>query len=433
MDTSIQNSRFSTAHRIRKLAGRLTGLEIWVVGTAAAAGFLSARLLPFAPLAALVFCLLRLVAEGRLFRRTPADAAILLLALTVPVTLWVTLLPEVTYPQVYRLLTGMALYYAIVDWAGTRRCLRLVAYGIALAAILLALGALIGVEWPDGRKIPLIPASIYAHFPLLVADPANPNVMAGVLVILAPVLIALPLFAWRKQPRAGTLLFLCGAALAGGVLAITQSRGAMLAAAAVFALLILLRWRRGWLALGLITLLGAAVLYGLGPARALNFFVTNATLGGVDGREEVWSRAVYMIQDFPLTGIGMGSFTRVADTLYPFSLYSPGKIMHAHNLFLQIGADLGIPGLIAWLGVFFLAAWQSFRLYRQGRAAGDSWIAGLGAGLLSSQAALAVHGMLDAVTWGMVRPAVFVWVLWGLAAAAFNACMNPAREAQDLR
>jgi putative inorganic carbon (HCO3(-)) transporter len=44
-------------------------------------------------------------------------------------------------------------------------------------------------------------------------------------------------------------------------------------------------------------------------------------------------------------------------------------------------------------------------------------MAGLGAGVLASQAALVAHGLTDAATWG-TRPAVVVWAIWGLAMAA---------------
>ena len=43
----------------------------------------------------------------------------------------------------------------------------------------------------------------------------------------------------------------------------------------------------------------------------------------------------------------------------------------------------------------------------------------LGAAGLCSQLALGVHGLVDAVTWD-TRPAVLVWVLWGLTAAAWG-------------
>jgi len=41
------------------------------------------------------------------------------------------------------------------------------------------------------------------------------------------------------------------------------------------------------------------------------------TLTTVSGRVEVWSRALYGIQDFPFTGMGMNAFRRVVPVLYP--------------------------------------------------------------------------------------------------------------------
>jgi len=52
----------------------------------------------------------------------------------------------------------------------------------------------------------------------------------------------------------------------------------------------------------------------------LVFAVGDATVapGTLDfaGRREVWSRALYMLQDFPFTGIGLNTFPFVANTLY---------------------------------------------------------------------------------------------------------------------
>ncbi|MBU4225932.1 MAG: O-antigen ligase family protein [Chloroflexi bacterium] len=76
---------------------------------------------------------------------------------------------------------------------------------------------------------------------------------------------------------------------------------------------------------------------------------------------EVWSRAIYGIQDFPFTGMGVNAFRKVVPVLYPLFTVSPDvDIGHAHNEFLQAGLDLGIPGLIAfsalYIGVFWMLA-----------------------------------------------------------------------------
>jgi hypothetical protein len=50
------------------------------------------------------------------------------------------------------------------------------------------------------------------------------------------------------------------------------------------------------------------------------------------------------------------------------------------------------------------APWQARELLKEG----------------DSQVALGVHGLTDAVTWGMVRPEPFVWILWGISFGVYN-------------
>jgi len=96
---------------------------------------------------------------------------------------------------------------------------------------------------------------------------------------------------------------------------------------------------------------------------------------------------------------------------------------HAHNLFLQVGVDMGLPGLVALAGAVRISLPGCVAgIGGQGGRGGHKvrpYMAGRGAGLLCSQVALAVHGLLDAATWG-TRPAIIVWALWGMAMAACN-------------
>ena len=96
------------------------------------------RLLPVALVVAACFWLVRWLAYGRPTVRTPGDWAIGLLVVMIPVTLWATALPEVTRPEVLRLLMGLALYYAVANWAGSTARLLLVAAGLAAAGLALA-------------------------------------------------------------------------------------------------------------------------------------------------------------------------------------------------------------------------------------------------------------------------------------------------------
>ena len=418
--------------RIRKIALRFVDLEIWVIALAVAASFVYTRFLPVAVGVAVAFWPVRWLAYGRISVRTPVDWSIALLLLTIPVTLWATALPETTLPQVYRLLTGIALYYAIANWASTTRRLYWIIAGLILTGLALAAIAPFSVIWPTG-KLPFLPVGLFERFRMLVSDSVHPNVLAGNLVILMPFALAATLFglpraSWRHKSWLvqlfGGLVFLAMLV----VLILTQSRGAWLGFGMFVMLMALLRWRRGWIIVMLGAIAAGVAIYVVGLKPLLEMLVASSSINTLDGRQEIWSRAIYMIQDFPYTGIGMGTFGNVADLLYPFSLTASGPIPHAHNLFLQVAVDLGIPGLIGWLasfGLVIVAAWQ---IYRYGRKNEKAWAAGLGAALLCSQFALVVHGMIDSVVWGMVKPAPLVWAIWGLAAAGSLVTMKEASQ-----
>jgi putative inorganic carbon (HCO3(-)) transporter len=401
--------------------------EIWIVGAGLAASVAFTRLLPAAVDLALLFWPLRRLALGHFGRHTPLDWGVGLLVLMLPVTLWATPLPGTTLPQVLRLGSGILFFYAVVNWAGDGRRLRWLVLGTALVGLALALIATVSVDW-SGNKLAFIPEALYAHFTTLFADTIQPNVMAGYLVITLPVTAALLLFDWgqlRRRLHIGLSLALL---LMSFILFLTKSRGAWMGFGALVLLLAALRWRGGWLLLPAGLLAGIAVLALAGIGPTLEALATSSEVSGVAGRVEIWSRAIYMIQDFSITGIGMGTFGNLADALYPFFLAAPGSVPHAHNLFLQVAVDLGIPGLIAWLSIFGIVTACAWGVYRRGRVLNDPWLMALGAGFLGSQLAMAVHGLTDAVAWGMVRPAPLVWGLWGLAVACWNLYARPEGE-----
>ncbi len=430
---------------LRAAAGRLVGVEFFVVALAVAAATLAPAWLPWALLVAGLFWPLRRLATGRWSARTPVDWPVAGLLLTLPVTVWASTQVERTLPQALRLLAGAALFYALVNWTNplvyskpdgeaelhhqalNKQRVQILVNLTLAGGLLLAAAAPFVVQW-NALKLAFIPPALYARFRLLAGDPANPNVMAGSLALLLPLGAGLLLFAWRELRGWERLLAGGFVLVGGGMLLLTQSRGAWLALAAALALLVVLRFRRGWVFVLVAALagIGAAALLGFDQVAAA--LVSSATLGGAEGRLEVWSRALYMIQDFPFTGVGMGTFTAVADRLYPFFLYAPGTVEHAHNLFLQVAVDLGLPGLVAWLaillGLGYSAGWlvkissgDAHVLPGRSLAMTGRWRLGLAAGLLAALVALVVHGLTDAVTWGMVRPAPLVWLLWGLIAA----------------
>jgi putative inorganic carbon (HCO3(-)) transporter len=414
----------------------LADLEIWFIGFLVLGSVVVKTLLPFVAWVALFFWLVRWFGTGQMTRRTPADLAIALLALIAIVNLRVTAFPTETVIQVYRLFSGIALYYALSNWGTSPARLGLVCAAVLGVGFAFALIAPFSVTWYTS-KLPFIPAEVYNRFTLLASDTVHPNTMGGNLVMLMPIPLAILVFGWKQLPGLYRAGLAAGFLVMFGVLILTKSRGGWIALAVIVIMLASFRWRLRWLLLLFLLIVAGLIFVSSRNAAVLETLTANDALGGFDGRLEIWSRALYMVRDFPFTGIGLGSFVPVVDSLYPFFRFVPGQIVHAHNLFLQIAVDLGIPGLISWLAIQFLVFFTAWQVYRQDMENKSGWLfAGLGAGLLCSQLALAIHGLTDAVTWGMVRTAPLVWGLWGLAVAArrlqLQAAGHPERDAASL-
>jgi putative inorganic carbon (hco3(-)) transporter len=403
---------------LRTAAVALLPLELWVVALAVGGSVAITRMLPVAVLVAACFWLVRLVAWGRLSVRTPLDWLVALLAALIPVTLVVTPVPVETRTQVLRLLCGIALFYAVANWATTLGRLRLLLGAtIVVAAASAALTPLVVAGAPD--KFWLLPSALYPRRPSLVDEAINFNVMAGMLVLLLPVPLAASAFGGPPMPRALRTGAAVAAAVVAAIIVWTQSRGALIAMAAIVACMVGLRWRRGWLVCAVVAAGGVALLALGGGAPALNPLALEGPQASIGDRMEIWRRAVGMIGDFPITGVGLGAFGDVANVLYPFYVLPP-PFPHAHNLFLQVAVDFGLPGLAVWLAIVGVVARCAWRVRQHGCRTGDAFAVVYGAAMLGSLTGLLVHGLLDAVTWGMVRPAVVVWGMWGLAIASYR-------------
>ena len=372
--------------------------------------------LPFAVGLVGLLALLRWGVEGRPTRPSPLNLPLILLLLTVTFSLAVTRLPEVALPQTLRLLAGVLLCISLINGVQTPARLAVVLRAFVLLSAGMAAAALLTVDWPNKyRFLPVLPAEWLSTI--------NPNVMAGALLLLLSGLLGFLAFRWPVLRRAARIILVFAAAFLSVVIFLTQSRSALITLAAALALLILLRFRRGWIVVSLVSILAAALIVQAGPQQV--WYSLASETGGTGTftlREDIWLRAKIIIGDFPFTGVGMGAFGEVVDALYPRAL-QPVHTDHAHNLFLQIAVDLGLPGLAAWLACWVTVLIMAWKLVRNS----DNFYRALGAALLCSQCALGVNGLLNCPTWD-TRPAVLVWVLWGLTAAAWKLASPAPRK-----
>jgi putative inorganic carbon (HCO3(-)) transporter len=380
----------------------------------------------------------RKIARGRYVRRTPLDWAIALLMLMVLVSLYATFDIVISLPKIAGIVLGVAVFYGLVELDS--RWLRPAVIGYLVGGVGLATLGLLGAQ--RLTKLPVL-SSLVARLPLVLRGlpgaetGLHPNEVAGALVWFIPLYYSLGASAWcswrQKSGGAGQVLALWMAGLATtGVLVLTQSRSAMLGLGLAILLLLAMVGRAGRIAATVIVVVGVMVLVMVGPGQLTDVFMggrgaTTAVVGTLDasGRLEVWSRALYAIQDFPFTGTGMNVFRRIVPVMYPLFLIGPDfDIAHAHNHLLQAAVDLGLPGLVAYVTMWLVTATMLVAVWRRSdMATTRAMAAGLGAGLLAHF----VYGMTDTVALG-AKPSVAWWALLALATMTF--LLLDRREAQ---
>lgn len=404
----------------------LADREIGPLAVGVALATLTRRWAPWGVALLALLWLVRWLARGAPSVRTPIDGPALLLLALVPISLGVSVNRALTVTAVSRLLAGLALAYGLANWATGARRLHLLALGLAGLSLGLALFGLVSVEWPLD-KLPFVPQALYRWTSARVvvmaraADAVNPNILAGALVMALPFALGALL-----EPGADGLpnrrglrwaWFGGAAAASAALLLLTKSRGAWLGAAIAVWLLLLYRWRNLiWLLpIGVLGL--SVIVWRLGPA------LTAQSLSGEMSRYELWSRALYLIQDMPYTGIGAGTFEPMLDTQFPFYLRG-AWVEHAHNLFLQVAVDLGLPGLIAYIALLALAAWCAVDAARRYCRIDERALAALSWAGLTSLVAMLVHGTVDATTWIVSRGAFVPWAILGTILALHRQALH---------
>ena len=74
------------------------------------------------------------------------------------------------------------------------------------------------------------------------------------------------------------------------------------------------------------------------------------------GRIGSWEAGRDMIVDNPFFGVGLKQYLRA------FSYYSTATVFVAHNSWVQLAAECGLPALASWVGLIGLTAWTVLRV-----------------------------------------------------------------------
>ena len=285
----------------------------------------------------------------------------------------------------------------------------------------------------------------------------NTNGLAGTTLFflpLAAVLLAAPRVVSRALAAAVSLSHrnaqrwvmagLIAAALCfGTVLLLSQSRTGWMSAAAAAALLIAWAWRPPRLVLAA-AVLGVVLSFSLSDPAVVaeivrydpkgaqgEMYVTpygraTSLFSALSARSELWTLAIEEIRRFPLTGAGLNVFRFRIYTYPPMQLTNPDRdVAHAHNTFLQVALDTGIPGLVAYLALLLLASAMCHQVWRTGSR--ETRVLALG--LWGNLAGVHVFGLGDAIALG-AKVGIFLWWNFGLIAALYGLHVARGRAAE---
>lgn len=204
---------------------------------------------------------------------------------------------------------------------------------------------------------------------------ANPNDLAGIALLFLGISIALALA--PSNSRAVRVYAWCSGGVYLVLIFLTQSRGAFLGLA--FGLLLpLLRWCAG----DRRRVIGAVVagvcvallvpsaawdrLAGISKLTSIDTIASADPEGSAAQRFDIQQAGFRIFTDNPFVGVGLGNFSSA------LKAYSPelGK-RDTHNTYLNLGTEVGLPGLVLWVS-FVLSALAYSRSARKEDIASDT-------------------------------------------------------------
>jgi len=166
-------------------------------------------------------------------------------------------------------------------------------------------------------------------------------------------------------------------------------------------------WKPALGALMVVTLV-AIVIAQSTTGRNLLVSLTGPTAS--ESRLDIWRRTAAMIEDHPLAGVGAGNFQAVFEPVYnPMLNNDLRRGGHAHNLWLQEAAEVGVISAAAYVVLWVAALVGAARLNKL------SWV---GSAAFLMVVAIAARNMGDYMffsTGGVqARLHTLLWLVWGV-------------------
>lgn len=394
--------------------------------------------------------LLHWLSSGRLSYSTPLDLPIIGLLILISVNFLISVDRTLLLPKVYGVLLSVSTFHLVVNFLRGFRRVPLAVFALLSLALLLPVVSLLATDWSGsdyslpGRILSRLAQALPPLGRFSSGGGIHVNTVGGTLTFFVPLLISLVWdggafrAAYLPQNKGGLaldilykLLLVIALLLTLGVLILTQSRGSYLGAALGFLAVLAWKDRRFLWLIPLLTLavVAAFFIFADGDLPAFIALLDTSQEGDTFWvRLDYWQRTVFLIQDFPFTGVGLGTYGKVFDELYTFSAFTSqgGPAFYAHNMYLAIAASLGIPALVLYFALFSGFGVMTFSAFRRAQPVVRTLLTGLSSGMLAHLA----YGLWDNYILGE-KLALVLWLFLALVSALFvhQKAMNPGAVA----
>jgi O-antigen ligase len=211
----------------------------------------------------------------------------------------------------------------------------------------------------------------------------------------------------------------------------SESRGGLFAVLVVMVVLLLTSRGRERIGMLLVaTIVGAGIALTLLLTPAGGELGKRISSGDSTGRTDLWKVAWYEFEDQPLTGVGLGNYpVRSREYIRPGVQHTELFVSHprtTHNTFLEVLAELGVFGLIAFSVFVFGALAVLARAFLRARRLPSITAAAyvpVGRGLLAGACGSLATGIFLS---GQYQELLWIQLACGIAFAGMVAAASPS-------
>lgn len=252
----------------------------------------------------------------------------------------------------------------------------------------------------------------------------DPNELAAVLA--AGIILAIALTAGTRRSTGLRSVLLGAAGLCLVAIFLTLSRGGLIALGCAMLAGVVLggRWRARFALGAVVAALATLVYFGTIASKQETDRITNND--GGSGRTDIWKVSRRMVDAQPVLGVGAGNFGLAAPryVVRPGSLKREDRIVEtpevAHNIYLQLAAELGVVGLALFLGIVVVCAGAALRAARAFGRQGDQAM-----DLLARAVVIALLGILAADFFLSGQYGKQLWLLLAFCPALYGLSHDP--------